>query len=600
MAEEKDKCDFSGWATKNDIKCSDGRVLKKDAFKANDGQVVPLVWNHDHENSDNVLGHALLENRDNGVYAYCFLNDTDNAKTAKQLIMHHDICSLSIYANQLKQEGPNVTHGIIREVSLVLAGANPGASIENVMMHGDDSEDGALIYNDSELELEHSCGDPAPKKDPKKKEDLEHMAENPNPEQKPAPSAGEKTVAEVYATLNEEQKAAVDILVGGAYEKGKAGEKIEGVEDENPKEGQDMAIHHNAFEGDDETNKTEDEGKNELTHSEFAAILQDAKDEGSMKNAFLKHSITNVEYLYPEAQPANGAPILISRNMDWVKKVMNGVHHTPFSRVKSTAANITEDDARARGYIKGKQKVDEVISALKRKTEPQTIYKHQSMDRDDVIDITEFDVVAWIKSEMRTMLDEEIARAVLIGDGRTSSSDDKIDPLHIRPIYGDDTTYAIKDILTPAAGATDTVKANAFIDEVVRSRKNYKGSGNPALYTTEDMLSSLLLLKDSTGRRIYQTEAELATALRVSEIISVPVMEGVKRTEGSDTYNLLGIIVNLADYNIGADKGGAINMFDDFDIDYNKQKYLIETRCSGALVTPYSAIVYEEKVATQG
>ncbi len=572
MANKPSEYDFAGYATKNDIQCSDGRIIRHNAFAEQDGQTVPLVWNHDHMAADNVLGHAVLENRNEGVYAYCTLNNTKQGQNAKELVHNGDICALSIYANQLKQNGPDVIHGAIREVSLVLAGANPGAKIDFVMAHSEDSEmDEGIIYHDAEgLEMAHS--------------DISDNKENTMPNEK------EKTVQDVVDSMTEEQKNVMYALIGAALDDAKKGDEGTIKEDETVK--------HNAFEKENIKNDEEQA----LTHSEFVAIAADAKRKGSMKEAFLEHGITDVGNLFPEYQSVSRVPELVDRDQTWVGKVMGSVKHTPFARVKSFYANITADEARAKGYVKGKQKIEEVITALKRTTDPQTIYKLQKMDRDDVIDITDFDVVAWLKTEMRGKLDEEIARAILIGDGRSSSDEDKIDPLHIRPVYGDDTTYTIKRTLTRATGADDYAFAKAFIKDVVKSRKDYKGSGNPVLYTTEDMLTNMLLIEDTTGRVIYDTVEKLKTALRVADIVTVPVMEGVKREDASakKEWNLLGVLVNLSDYNVGADKGGSVNMFDDFDIDYNKMKYLIETRCSGALVKPYSAITFEEEVSIAG
>ena len=581
MVKKVSNYDFAGYATKNDIQCSDGRIIRHNAFADQDGQTVPLVWNHDHMAADNVLGHAVLENRDEGVYAYCTLNHTKQGDNARELVQNGDICALSIYANQLKQNGPDVIHGAIREVSLVLAGANPGAKIDFVMAHSDDSDpDEGIIYNDSEgLELAHS--------ESETKKEEKTMEENKKDE--------EKTVKDVIDSMTEEQKNVTYALIGEAIEQTKKeilGDKYEEGNEE------DKTVKHNAFENE---NIEKNEGE-ELTHSEFVEIMNDAKRKGSVKDAFLEHGITNVGNLFPEHQAVSRVPEVVDRDQTWVGQVMRSVKHTPFSRVKSFYANITADEARAKGYIKGKQKVEEVITALKRTTDPQTIYKLQKMDRDDVVDITDFDVIAWLKAEMRGKLDEEIARAILVGDGRSSSSEDKIDPLKIRPVYGDDTTYTIKRTLARAAGTDDNAFAKAFIKDIVKSRKDYKGSGNPVLYTTEDMLTNMLLIEDTTGRVIYDTIEKLKTALRVSDIVTVPVMENISRedTGAHKKYNLLGVLVNLADYNVGADKGGAVNMFDDFDIDYNKMKYLIETRCSGALVKPYSAVSFEEEVSTDG
>lgn len=575
------KYDFAGWATRFGIPCSDGRTILKGAFKENNGATVPLVWNHNHTDADNVLGHALLEDRDSGVYAYCSFNDTPQGRNAKALVQHGDICALSIYANKLKQNGNDVVHGAIREVSLVLAGANPGAYIENVISHGESepNEEEAYIWNSSEgLELSHA--DNATKEE-------KQMAE----EEKKNPAAdetddSEETIEDVVNTMTDKQKKAMFAIVGQAIEDAKNGD-AESAEEDN----KDMK--HNAFENQNkEEKKTE-----ELSHAEFSEIVSDAKKYGSMKESFLEHGITNVENLFPEVQAVNKEPYFVSREMDWVKGVMSGVKHTPFSRIKSTYANITADVARAKGYVKGKQKVEEVIVALKRTTTPTTIYKLQSMDRDDVIDITDFDVVAWLKSEMRVMLDEELARAILIGDGRSASDNDHINTSNIRPILGDDSTYTVSRTLERTSDDTDDTFAKKFIHDVIKSRKEYKGSGNPVLYTSEDMLTNMLLMEDKTGRVVYDSVDKLATALRVSKIVTVPVFEGHTRTVGANNYALLGILVNLSDYNVGADKGGQVSMFDDFDIDFNKQKYLIETRCSGALVVPYSAISFEEKLA---
>ena len=568
--------DFSGWATRNNLRCSDGRTILKDAFKTNDGQTVPLVWNHQHNESYNVLGHALLENRDDGVYAYCTLNDTDAGKNAKLLVKHGDISALSIYANQLKQQGGKVLHGAIREVSLVLAGANPGAFIDSIMSHGEETDEEAIIYTGENISLYHADTPPVTNK--KEDEELKMADQTTN---KPE---SEETVADVFNTLSEKQKTVVYAMIGQALEDA-------GATDGEPTEGGNKNMKHNVFDQEEVYDDTT------LSHSEMEAIISDAKRYGSLKDSVLAHGITDINYLFPDAQVMDTTPGFITRKQTWVTNVMSGVHNTPFSRIKSIFANLTEAEARAKGYIKGKQKVEEVFGLLKRTTTPTTIYKKQKLDRDDVIDITDFDVVAWLKTEMRLMLDEEIARAVLIGDGRLSSSDDKINEQNIRPIWKDDDLYTIKQVINVTSTATSDQKAKAFIQAAVRARKNYKGSGNPTLYTTEDKLTDCLLMEDTTGRVIYESVDKLATALRVKEIVTVPVMEGLTRTDSnSKTRTLAGIIINLADYNIGADKGGAVNMFDDFDIDYNAQKYLIETRCSGALTVPYSAIALEELV----
>ena len=564
------KFDFSGWATRNNLKCSDGRTIMKDAFKHNNGQTVPLVWNHQHNDPLNVLGHALLENRDEGIYAYCQFNETESGKNAKLLVEHGDVSALSIYANQLKQNGSNVLHGAIREVSLVLAGANPGAFIDAVIRHGETSDEEAIIYTGKNISLYHSD---------EKKED------KPVDEKKPDEKKDtEETVADVFKTLNEKQKTVVYAMIGQALEEKEEPEDNNNNEDSK---GGNKIMKHNVFD-------TEEVSQMDvLSHSDMEAIFSDVKRYGSLRDAVLAHGIDNIDYLFPDTKNVTDTPQFIQREMGWVQKVMKSVHHTPFSRIKSIFADITEEDARAKGYIKGNLKKDEVFSLLKRTTTPTTIYKKQKLDRDDVVDIVDFDVVAWLKSEMRVMLDEEIARAALVGDGRLSSSDDKINEQNIRPIWTDADLYTIKTPVTVASGATADQKAKAFIRAAIKSRKNYKGSGEPTLYTTEDVLTDCLLMEDTTGRIIYDSVTKLATALRVKEIVTVPVMEGLSRTVDSDEYTLMGIIVNLSDYNIGADKGGAVNMFDDFDIDYNAQKYLIETRCSGALIKPYSAIALE-------
>ena len=571
------KYDFSGWATKNNLKCSDGRTIMRDAFKANDGQTVPLVWNHQHNDPLNVLGHAVLENRENGVYAYCKFNDTEAGKNAKMLVEHGDVKALSIYANQLKQKGGNVEHGVIREVSLVLAGANPGAFIDSILRHGEASDEEGVIYTGEEIELFH-----ADKK--VQNEDKE--------DQKVEDNKKEKTVQDVVDSMTEEQRNVMYALIGQALEGEAAGHS-------NIDNGGEDEMKHNVFENDNRNNN------DVLTHAEMEAILRDAKRCGSLKEAVLAHADGDLIYdtygikpnsdgegismLFPEYRNMNNVPEFIKRDTGWVAQVMAGVHHTPFSRIKSMFADIREDEARALGYMKGDLKKEEVFSLLKRTTDPQTIYKKQKLHRDDVIDITSFDVVAWIKQEMRMMLEEEIARAILIGDGRLADDDNKIQQQHIRSIANEDPLFAIHKQLEVAEGEE---KAKGFIKSVLRARKDYKGSGEPTMFLAEDMLVEMLLLEDKNGRIIYESEQALARALRVKNIVTVPVMEGAKNL--AKDKNVLAIVVNLKDYNVGADKGGAVAMFEDFDIDYNAQKYLIETRCSGALVKPFSAIVIEE------
>lgn len=554
--------DFCGWATKNNLLCSDGVVIRQDAFKHNDGKRVPLVWNHQHGESESVLGHAILENRPEGVYAYGYFNDTESGKNAKMLVEHGDVEALSICANRLKKDGRNVMHGEIRELSLVLAGANPGAFIESVIKHGEMSDDEAIIYTGESIEIYHAENET-------KKENT--MAEK------------EKTIQDVYDTFTEEQKQVVNALVGMAMEE----------RDNNDEEEDDGEMKQNVFEK-DEVMTAVDKGS-EISHAERMEIIGDAKRYGSMKESALAHGIEDIEFLFPDAKTLTNTPQFIERDMGWVKMVMNRVRKTPFSRIKSMFADITEDEARARGYIKGNMKKEEVFSLLKRTTDPTTIYKKQKMHRDDVIDITDFDVIAWLKAEMRKMLDEEIARAILVGDGRLTSDDDHISEDNIRPIWKEAELYTVHAKWDMASTAKPEEKAKEFIKSVIRARKEYKGSGNPDLFTTEDMLTECLLLTDSMGRDLYTSVEQLAKKLRVKEIITVPVMEGLTRTDSGSTYDLFGIVVNLDDYTVGADKGGSVNMFEDFDINYNAQKYLIETRCSGALIKPKSAIIVEMK-----
>lgn len=654
--------DFSGWATKANMLCSDGRVIMKDAFKECDGLTVPLVWNHQHNRPEEVLGHALLENREDGVYTYGTFNDTESGQNAKLLVQHGDVDRLSIYANKLKQRGSDVIHGVIREVSLVLAGANPGAQIESVIMHGDDSSEEGYIRSGEFIEptetLHHSDdegkgekevaeenkkpktksedeetvedvfntftekqkkvvyamigqaiedatkdqkkneSDKTEKPETKKDEDentVKHSQEAAE-DKKDAESNekdSEETVKDVFNTLTEKQKTVVYAMIGQALKDGDADEDGDDEEEDNNKGGNND-MKHNVF--DQETKNDE-----VLTHSEMTEILDEARrNSGRLSDTVLQHGIEQIDYLFPDAQAVDKVPGFIKRDDTWVSDVMNSVHKTPFSRIKSVFANLTEADARAKGYIKGNLKAEEFFSVIKRITTPTTIYKKQGLDRDDVIDITDFDVVAWLKTEMRMMLDEEIARAVLVGDGRSASSNDKIDEQNVRPIWTDDDIFTVKAEVAVTSASTDDQKAKGFIKACIKSRKNYKGSGNPVMYITEDMLTNCLLLEDANGRVIYDTVEKLATALRVRKIVSVPVMEDLTREVGANTHTLAGIYVNLVDYNIGADKGGAVNMFDDFDIDYNQNKYLIETRCSGALIKPYSAVAIELVAPTAG
>ena len=633
--------DFGGWATKANLLCSDGRVIRNNAFEECDGKTVPLIWNHQHDNPDAVLGHALLENRGNGVYAYCTFNDTDAGQNAKLLVQHGDVDQLSIYANKLKQVGRDVIHGVIREVSLVLAGANSGARIDSVVMHSDDAFEEGYIYTGEYLEdvepLSHSetstkgdnemastknettniddnatigevfdtltdtqkkavyaiIGMVAGEEDDSEGEDdkVEHGACGSSSKKKNQPvvhrndvddddddeMGDDETIGDIINTMTDKQKEALYAVLGMALE----------TNNGDNEEGGDTNMKHNAF--DMETGSNEEV----LTHSEMAEIMDDAKRCGSLADAVLQHGIEQIDYLFPDAKSTETVPGFIQRDQTWVTDVMNAVHKTPFSRIKSVFADITEDEARAKGYIKGHQKADEVFSLLKRITTPTTVYKKQKIDRDDVVDITDFDVVAWLKTEMRGMLNEEIARAILVGDGRNNSSNDKINEQNIRPIWTDDDVYTVKSAINVTKATTDDEKAKAFIKAALKSRTSYKGSGNPVMYMSEDMLTNCLLLEDTNQRVIYDSVDKLATALRVRKIVPVPVMEDLTRVVGSDTHTLAGIYVNLADYCVGADKGGSVNMFDDFDIDYNQQKYLIETRCSGALAKPYSAVAIE-------
>nr|DAF56594.1 MAG TPA: major capsid protein [Siphoviridae sp. ct1E017] len=575
--------DFSGYATKANTKCYDGLTIAPNAFADDNGRTVPVVWNHNHSGPEYVLGHALLQNRRDGVYAYVKMNDTPSGQTALEAVRSGDIDAMSIFANGLKKAGQTVMHGVIRELSLVLAGCNPGALIDEIVAHGadNDGEGGeAFIYTDGGLSLKHGLD---PDDNPLNEEDDEMATE------------GGKTLEEVVDTMNDEQKEALYALVGMAKD---------GLdEDDDPEEDdyddedneddyddydEEDDMKHNVFDNDPE--------QGVLRHSmdEINAAIADGRSCGSMKDAFIAHGIEDVEWLFPEDHLLDTPPRIIDNDQSWVSKVMSGVHHIPFSRVKSMAADLTEEDARAKGYIKGNFKKEQVFSLLKRSTTPTTVYKKQKMDRDDVADITGFDVIAWLKQEMRVKLNEELARAYLIGDGRLSSSDDKINEGNIRPIYNDDDLFTIKVQVETTAGDDTATKLDKMMTAVLKARKNYKGAGNPTFYTTEDILTDLRLMKDKIGHRLYKNDAEVAEALRVKEIVTVPQMENMKGVNGGE---FVGLIVNLADYTVGADKGGAVNMFDDFDIDYNQQKYLIETRCSGAMTTPFGAMAIEYKVA---
>lgn len=573
------KYDFSGWATKANIRCSDGRTISHDAFKDCDGAIVPLVWNHQHNDPNNILGKVLLKNRGEGVYAYGSFNDSESGRLAKMLVEHGDISSLSILANNIKQVGSDVIHGVIREVSLVLAGANPEACIAEVVTHsGDIDTTAAQMWFNEPIVL-----------DDEEMEDNMEIISHAEKENTDTKKESEETIADVFNTLTEKQKTVVYALIGQALEDAESDDEDD-EKVEHSEGGNDMKF--NVF---DQNGKMDDDT---IRHSEgLKVIIDDAKRFGSMKESFIQHAATygieNIEYLFPDDKNVTNTPIFIQRDTSWVGDFMNSVHHTPFSRIKSLFADITDDEARAKGYYKGKIKKEELFSLLKRTTIPTTVYKKQKMDRDDVIDITDFNTIAWLKSEMRLMLDEEIARACLIGDGRLSSSDDKINEQNIRPIWTDDDLFTIKSLITFASSATDDDKAKEFIKACIKARKDYKGSGNPILFTTEENLTNMLLLTDTTGRDLYDSIDKLTTKLRVRKIVTVPLMESKTRQVDAATHTLMGIIVNPADYNVGADKGGAVNMFDDFDIDYNQQKYLIETRCSGALIRPYSAIAIE-------
>lgn len=620
------KYDFEGWATKNDLLCSDGRTIRRDAFKDQDGMIVPMVWNHNHSSADNVLGHALLKNCPEGVRVYGAFNDTPQGINAKQLVNHDDIRSLSIWANKLTQRGGDVLHGVIKEVSLVLAGANPGAYIDAVITHGDEHYvDEGIIFSGEEITMEH--GEVMDKETTVKNEDNE-------------------TVKDVFDTLTDKQKNVVYAIIAQVLseENGETEKEMEHADSEDPEEEtvkdvfntltdkqknvvfaiigkilEDNKVEHNDFyEGDYEMKKnvfdqSVEDQENVLSHADVEEVFKDMKRYGSLKESCIQHGlediqalshaegdygITNIDYLFPEARNVNNVPDFIKRDDEWVSKVMSGVHHSPFSRIKSLHANITADEARAKGYVKGNLKLEEVFPLLKRSTTPTTVYKKQKLDRDDIVDIVDFDVVAWLKGEMRGMLNEELARAFLIGDGRSSSDDDKIDETHIRPIWTDASTYTVNVTVSVANSDTDDDKAKNFIKAVIKNRKNYKGSGSPYLFVTEDLLCDMLLIQDTMGHDLYPDVQALCRKLRVKEIVPVPVFDSQTRTVSGVTHTLGGILVNLADYSVGADKGGAVNMFDDFDIDYNQEKYLIETRCSGALTKPYSAMAIDFIPAT--
>lgn len=649
------KFDFSGYATKNNLLCSDGRTIRQNAFASCDGKVVPLVWNHGgRTDPSEVLGHALLENRSNGVYMYGTFNNNEKAQIAKECVKNGDITGLSIYANSLKQNGGDVLHGVIREVSLVLSGANPGATIDFVMQHDSDSLDSFFYYlSGEECELMHKNNEEF---DEEMHDELEH-----------ADDGEEKTIEEVLDTLNDEQKAAVAVLLDAlTSEDEDNGEKEDAEEDSNngnavehsdksdddddegetveeilstlnDKQKAAVAMMIEAITGDNNDEKEEDENmkhnayemnENVISHGDIRGLMRASIDDisrfGSLKKSVLAHAeefgytedeieentlahayprneankevtygVADIEYLFPEARTLNTTPTFIKRKDDWVTAFMETVHKTPFSRVKSMFADITATEARAKGYVKGARKEEEVFTLLKRSTDPQTIYKKQKLDRDDILDITDFSVVQWMKAEMRIMMDEEIARACLLGDGRSSASSDKISELHVRPIYSDDALFSIKVPVVVPSDHTEDDDAKAFIKAAIKARKDYRGSGNPILFTTSDMLTSMLLLEDGIGRALYETEAALAAKLRVSRIVEVPVMDNITRTASSKTFTLAGIIVNPADYNTGTDKGGQLSFFEDFDIDYNQEKYLLEARMSGALVVPYSAMVLE-------
>lgn len=657
--------DFAGWATKNDIRCSDGRTIRHGAFSADDGKRVPLVWMHNHKDVNQVLGHADLEERDDGVYAYCSFNNTDAGQNAKECVEHGDVVALSIFANELRQKGGDVIHGAIKEVSVVLAGANRGALIDAVLSHGEVSEEEAQISfvgygdiilhkdKDDDEDEEDEKEDMTEEEDEEDEDDESDDSEDEDEEEedeedeektvKHADDEGDETVGDVLATLNEKQKKAVAILISQAVSGKKTDKALSHAEDEGETsdEGETVEDVYNTFnekqkevvaflvgkaaeeaEGGSEMKHNAFDGsavQNTLSHDDFMEIVKVGKQMGSLREAFrqaeeegflahadgdeagVNYGIGNIDYLFPDAKTINTTPDFIKREQDWVAKVLGATHHTPFSRVKSIFADITEDAARAKGYIKGKLKKEEVFGLLKRSTDPQTIYKKQKLDKDDIDDITDFNVVAWLKAEMQMMLKEEIARAILIGDGRLQSDDDKIQESHIRPVYNDADLYTVKIPVEVAANATEDDIARALIRAMVKARKQYKGSGNPSFFTTDDYVTDALLLENGINERLYKSEAEVATAMRVKEIVPVEVMEGqtIAITENNVTtaYPLIGVEVNLADYNVGTNGGAKTDFFDDFDIDYNQYKYLYETRMSGALIKPFSAISFYLKRA---
>ena len=648
-----DKFDFSGWATRANLKCTDGRTIMKDAFKHNDGKTVPLIWNHRHGDPSEVLGHALLENRDEGVYAYCKFNDTENGKTAKLLVQHGDVDRLSIYANELKQQGPYVMHGNIRELSLVLAGANPGAFIENVVMaHGDDAyelEDEARIFNDEYIVChsdEEEEGDDEYEKGDSEMSENNEIIEHADKKKKACGSAKEKavehaaepeensdeTLADIFNTFSEKQKKAVYAMIGMAIKNEEDGDVKHSANAEDDTEDDSEETVADVFNTFNEKQKkvvyvmiakAMEDAKNEggsktmkhnvfdqeeimdgdvLSHSEMMGIIDEARtSKTSLKDVCIAHGIEDIDVMFPGHEALTNEPEYIKRNDDWVAKVLSGVRSTPFSRVKTIFADITAEEARAKGYQKGNLKIEEVFRLLKRVTSPTTVYKKQKLDRDDVLDIKDFNILPWLKKELRMMLDEELARAFLIGDGRdpVDDEDSKIDEESIRPIWKMEELFTVKYPVPVTAATTGEERAKAFITAVVKSRKEYKGSGNPAMFMPEDLLTECLLLEDKNGRTIYETEDKLRARLRVSEIIPVPIMEGdaIKRTDDEgNNFELAGLYVNLKDYNVGTDKGGEVNFFDDFDIDYNQMKYLMETRCSGTLIKPHSAVAIEFKV----